>query len=209
MLKIYFLTFKMKNKILKIGITGGIGSGKTTVCKIFETLGIPVYYADDRAKSLMVEDKTLIDKVKQAFGENAYLPDGTLNRAYISQIAFSNPLKLTELNAAVHPAVLRDGEKWHQAQHDVPYTLKEAALLYESGSDAVLDKIIMVYAPKNLRIERVLGRGGLTREDIEKRMAKQMPDEEKMKKADFIIYNEGDTGLIAQVLEIHQKLKLT
>lgn len=197
----------MKNKILKIGITGGIGSGKTTVCKIFETLNIPVYYADDRAKSLMVEDKILIDKVKEAFGEKAYLPDGMLNRAYISEIAFSNPLKLTELNAAVHPAVLRDGEKWHHAQHDVPYTLKEAALLYESGSDAVLDKIIMVYAPKNVRIERVLGRGGLTREEIEARMAKQMPDEEKMKKADFIIYNEGEIGLIAQVLEIHSKLK--
>lgn len=198
----------MKNKILKIGITGGMGSGKTTVCKIFETLGIPIYYADDRAKSLMVEDKTLINKVKQAFGEDAYGLDGTLNRAYISQIAFSNPMKLTELNAAVHPAVLRDGEKWHQAQHDVPYTLKEAALLYESGSDAVLDKIIMVFAPKNVRIERVLLRGGLTRDEIEKRMAKQLPDEEKMKKADFIIYNDGEKGLIGQVLAIHAQLKL-
>ena len=196
----------MKNKILKVGITGGIGSGKTTVCKIFETLGIPVYYADDRAKAIMVEDETLMNKVKQAFGDNAYLPDGTLNRAYISQIAFSNPLKLTELNAAVHPAILRDGEKWHNAQKDVPYTLKEAALLYESGSDAVLDKIIMVYTPKNIRIERVLGRGGLTRDEIEARIAKQMPDEEKVKKADFIIYNDGQKGLIAQVLEIHQSL---
>jgi dephospho-CoA kinase len=196
----------MKNKKLKIGITGGIGSGKTTVCKIFETLSIPVYYADDRAKALMVEDKTLINKVKQAFGENAYLPDGTLNRAHISQIAFTNPLKLTELNAAVHPAVLQDGEKWHKAQKGVPYTLKEAALLYETGSDAVLDKIIMVSTPINIRIERVLLRGGLTREEIEARIAKQMPDEEKMKKADFIIYNDGEKGLIPQVIEIHKIL---
>jgi dephospho-CoA kinase len=193
-------------KKLKIGITGGIGSGKTTVCKIFETLGIPVYYADDRAKALMVEDKTLINKVKQAFGENAYLVDGTLNREHISQIAFTNPLKLTELNAAVHPAVLRDGEKWHKVQKGVPYTLKEAALLYESGSDAVLDKIIMVFTPLNTRIERVLVRGGLTREEIEARIAKQMPDEEKMKKADFIIYNDGEKGLIPQVMEIHRQL---
>jgi dephospho-CoA kinase len=193
-------------KKLKIGITGGIGSGKTTVCKIFETLGIPVYYADDRAKALMVEDKTLINEVKQAFGENAYLVDGTLNRAHISQIAFTNPLKLAELNAAVHPAVLRDGEKWHKVQKGVPYTLKEAALLYESGSDAVLDRIIMVFTPLNTRIERVLGRGGLTREEIEARIAKQMPDEEKMKKADFIIYNDGEKGLIPQVMEIHRQL---
>jgi dephospho-CoA kinase len=196
----------MKNRKLKIGITGGIGSGKTTVCKIFDTLGIPVYYADDRAKALMVEDKKLINLIKQTFGKEAYLPDGTLNRAHISQIAFTNPLKLTELNAAVHPAVLLDGEKWHKAQKGVPYTLKEAALLYESGSDAVLDKIIMVFTPKNIRIERVLGRGGLTREEIEARIAKQMPDEEKVKKADFIIFNDGEKGLIEQVLVIHRKL---
>jgi dephospho-CoA kinase len=193
-------------KKLKIGITGGIGSGKTTVCKVFETLGIPVYYADDRAKALMVEDKNLINFIKQTFGKEAYLPDGSLNRALISHIAFSNPLKLTELNAAVHPAVLLDGEKWHKAQKGVPYTLKEAALLYESGSDAVLDKIITVFTPKNIRIERVLERGGLTREEIEARISKQMPDEEKVKKADFIIFNDGKKSLIEQVLAIHHKL---
>ena len=194
------------NKKLKIGITGGIGSGKTTVCKIFETLGIPVYYADDRAKALMVEDVILIDKIKKTFGEEAYLPDGTLNRQHISNIAFHNPLKLKELNAAVHPAVLRDGERWHEAQKDVPYTLKEAALLFESNSHTVLDKIITVFTPKELRIDRVLLRGGLTRAEIEARIAKQMPDEEKVKQADFVIYNDGEKALIPQVLIIHKAL---
>ena len=196
----------MALKKLKIGITGGIGSGKTTVCKIFETLGIPVYYADDRAKILMVEDKVLIKKIKQEFGEAAYFPDGSLNRQLISDIAFHNPLKLKELNAAVHPSVFKDGERWHKTQKGVPYTLKEAALLFESGSNSVLDKIITVFTPKELRIERVLLRGGLTRAEIEARIAKQLPDEDKIKQADFVIYNDGEKALIPQVLAIHKVL---
>jgi dephospho-CoA kinase len=194
------------SRTLKIGITGGIGSGKTTVCKIFETLGIPIYYADDRAKALMIENQELIQKIKNIFGENAYLNAGVLNRQYISDEAFKNPDKLKALNAAVHPAVLEDGEKWHLNQKDVPYTLKEAALLFESGSYMQLDKIITVFAPKELRVERVLLRGGLKREDIEARIAKQMPDEEKVKRADFVIDNDGKKSLVRQAVEIHKAL---
>lgn len=197
-----------ENKKLKIGITGGIGSGKTTVCRIFETLGIPVYYADDRAKALMVENPDLIKRIKELFGEAAYLPDGSLNRAYIADIAFHNPLKLNELNAAVHPAVWLDGEAWHNAQTHAPYTLKEAALLFESGGNLLLDKIITVVAPEETRIERVLLRGGgtLKRSDIEARIAKQLPDEEKVKKSDFVIQNDGNQALIPQVLAIHNRI---
>jgi dephospho-CoA kinase len=191
---------------LKIGITGGIGSGKTTVCQIFETLGIPVYYADDRAKDLMVTDKKLIQQIKKIFGQEAYFEDGALNRQYIADIAFHNPLKLKDLNAVVHPAVFQDGEHWHKAQKSVPYTLKEAALLYESGSHTVLDKMIAVYAPKELRIERVMHRNGITQEEVESRISKQLPDEEKRDRADFVIFNDGVQALIPQVMAIHKKI---
>jgi dephospho-CoA kinase len=195
-----------EKKILKIGITGGIGSGKTTACHIFETLGIPIYYADDRAKALMVENKDLIKHIKNIFGEAAYLEHGALNRQHIADIAFHNPLKLSELNASVHPAVWLDGEQWHDAQTQVPYTLKEAALLFESGGNRFLDKIITVVAPVETRIERVLLRGGGTmkRSDVEARIAKQLPDEEKVKQSDFVIYNDGSQALIPQILEIHR-----
>jgi dephospho-CoA kinase len=191
---------------LKIGITGGIGSGKTTVCHIFETLGIPIYYADDRAKALMVTDKKVIKSIISLFGTEAYLPDGSLNRQHIAQIAFHNPLILKELNNIVHPSVFRDGERWHKAQKFAPYTLKEAALLFESGSHTALDKIIAVYAPKELRIERVIARSGLNREEVESRMAKQLSDEEKMARADFVIYNDGTQLLLPQVMTIHKIL---
>lgn len=196
-------------KRLKIGITGGIGSGKTTVCRIFETLGIPVYYADDRAKALMVENKDLIKNIKNLFGEEAYLPDGALNRAFIANIAFHNPLKLNELNALVHPAVWKDGEDWHNTQTDAPYTLKEAALLFESGGNRFLDKIITVVAPIETRIERVIlrGDGTMTRSDVEARIAKQLPDEEKIKQSDFVIWNDGTQLLMPQVLAIHRSIK--
>lgn len=195
-------------KKLKIGITGGIGSGKSTVCKIFETLNIPIYYADDRAKALYLENEDLKHNVIQLFGSDAYFSDGQLNRKLISDAAFQNPELLKKLNALVHPAVLKDGNAWHDAQTNVPYTLKEAALLFESGSDKYLDKLITVYAPKELRIERVILRGGgsMTREDVEARIAKQMSDEEKKDLADYVIINDGNHALIPQVLDIHHKI---
>lgn len=193
-------------KPLKIGITGGIGSGKTTVCKIFETLGIPVYYADERAKWLMTNDATLVKEIKGLFGESAY-ENGQLNRAFIAQIAFNDPEKLNQLNALVHPAVQRDGNAWQEAQPNVPYTIKEAALLFESGSYLYLNKIIVVTAPLDVRIQRVIHRDHTNRAAVEARIAKQMPEEEKVKRADFIIVNDGATALIPQVLNIHQVLQ--
>lgn len=192
--------------MLKAGITGGIGSGKTTVCKIFETLGIPIYYADDRAKWLMSNDADLMSAIRKAFGEEAYTPEGQLNRAYLAKVAFNDAEKLAQLNAIVHPAVFRDGLQWHEAQAGAPYTLREAALLFESGSYRAIDKMIVVTAPLELRIQRVMERDGVPKEAVLARIEKQWTEEEKVKRADFVIDNSGDHLLIPQVLKVHQAL---
>ena len=190
--------------MLHIGITGGIGSGKSSVCRIFEVLGIPVYYADDRAKWLMNHDRNLKSGIIGLFGEQAYLQNGDLNRKYIGSIAFTDPGKLADLNALVHPAVLRDGFDWQEAQTGVPYTLKEAALLFESGSYKFLDKVITVYAPLELRLERVMTRDGVDRKTVMDRVTKQMPEEEKLELADYVVYNDGTRSIIGQVMELHR-----
>lgn len=191
--------------MLKVGITGGIGSGKTTVCKIFEQLGIPIYYADDRAKLLMTEDPELVSQIKLLFGESAY-SKGKLNRPFIANIVFNDPEKLSQLNALVHPAVAKDGERWHLAQKNAPYTLKEAALLYEAGSYRQLDRMICVVAPEDLRIKRVMQRDQVDQAAVEARMNKQWPQSQKARLSDFLVYNDGSEFLIQQVLRIHHKL---
>ncbi|MCG8326434.1 MAG: dephospho-CoA kinase [Chitinophagales bacterium] len=198
----------MNNNLpLKIGITGSIGSGKTTVCHIFESLGIPVYYADGRAKWLMVNDPRLVSGVKKEFGEEAYYANGTLNRHYLAQTVFHDAAKLKVLNALVHPIIADDSERWHHGQEGVPYTLKEAALLFESNNHLKLDKVIAVSCPENIRIQRVIKRDGMTEEEVRARMDKQMPDEEKIARADYIINNDGQTSLVQQVVKIHNTLK--
>ena len=192
--------------MLKIGITGGMGSGKSTACKIFESLGIPVYYADNRAKWLMVNDISIVIGIKELFGEEAYHDDGSLNRQHIAQIAFNDKQKLSRLNALVHPAVGRDSSKWRHEQTDFPYTLQEAALMFESGSAAFLDKVITVYAPKEARIQRIIDRDETTVEAIEARMNKQMPEEQKLQLADYVIINDTLQSLKRQVVQIHQTL---
>lgn len=190
----------------KIGITGGIGSGKTTVCQIFELLGIPVYYADDRAKALIVENETVKAKIIETFGEASYLADGTYNRAYIADIVFADKKELEKLNHIVHPAMYQDGLDWHNAQVGVPYTLKEAAILFESKGHLQMDKSILVVAPENIRIERVMQRDTTSFEAVKARIDKQLPDAEKIKLADYIILNDGSAPLVPQILKIHDKL---
>lgn len=192
--------------MLHIGITGGIGSGKTTVCKIFETLGIPVYYADIRAKWLMANDPELIQGIKALLGQEAFSREGQLNRGWIAAKVLANPELLNQLNGIVHPAVADDGQNWQDAQKGVPYTLKEAALLFESGNSRFLDKIIVVTAPMEVRIARVMARDMATRETVLGWISKQMPEEEKVARADFIIHNDGNRMLIPQVMEIHREL---
>jgi len=192
--------------MLKIGITGGIGSGKTTVCKVFETLGIPVFYADTVAKEIMVTDQVLIDGVKEAFGKESYLAEGRLNNKHIAQIVFNNKAELEKLNALVHPAVFRAFDGWAKTiAPTVPYTLKEAALLFESGSYQMCDKNILVTAPLELKLARVMQRDGASREEVLARMDKQFSDEQKMAMADYFIENTEHKSVILQVLELHQQ----
>ena len=183
--------------MLNIGITGGIGVGKTTVCRIFETLNIPVYYSDDRAKRLMTGNKKVKSAIKELFGDKAYYRNGRLNRKYISGRAFQDKTLLDALNQIVHPAVFEDATKWFQSQK-APYVLQEAALLVESGRYKMFDKLIVVSAPEQVKIDRVMRRDRKTKKEIEMIIAKQMPDRAKIKKADFVIINDGQTSLIPQ-----------
>ncbi len=193
--------------MLKVGITGGIGSGKTTVCKIFERFGIPIYYADDRAKLLMKTNAGIIDKVKNIFGNKAYLKSGELNRKHIASQAFSTPEKLKALNEIVHPAVAKDTLDWNNEQENASYTLKEAALIVETGGHKLLDKLIVVSAPQDVRIQRVMDRDDVSKSAVLARMDKQLPEEEKLKHADYIINNDGTQSLLLQIWKIHIELK--
>ncbi|MGI4020948.1 MAG: dephospho-CoA kinase [Janthinobacterium lividum] len=192
--------------MLKIGITGNIGSGKTTVCQLFELLQIPVFYADFHAKKVMTEDAVLVAAIRNNFGAEAYFADGILNRKHISSIVFNNDIELNKLNSLVHPAVFRAFEEWaKQYQHNF-YVLKEAALLFESGSNQQCDKTIVVAAALDVRLQRVMQRDNLTEEEVLRREKKQMPQQEKEAKADFIVVNDAQTLVIPQVLAIHQQL---
>ena len=193
--------------MLRIGITGGIGTGKTTVCKMFEKLGVPVYYADDRAKWINNNDSEVIAALKKAFGAEIY-QNGVLDRTKLSSIVFSDKEKLEILNSIVHPAVFRDAEKWQSEKQKAgfQYTLKEAALLFETGSYKQLDKIIVVSADEEIRIERVMKRDNLSREEVMKRIAKQMPQAEKEKAADFVIENSSLEAMESQVRALHEKI---
>jgi dephospho-CoA kinase len=196
----------IKGKKMLIGITGGIGSGKSTVAKIFNILGIPVYSADDRAKWLMSNDADLKDQIISNFGEESYFKDGSLNRSYLAARVFNDEEKISIINGLVHPAVKKDFEKWVLKQ-DSPYVLKEAALLFESGSYKDLDKVINVSAPLKIRINRIMLRDPQRSENqINDIINKQLPDEEKNLKADFVIKNSDNRLLIPQVMQIHQLL---
>lgn len=190
--------------MLKIGLTGGIGSGKTTVAQIFEVLTIPVYYADQAAKDLMNQDPDLKKEIIAAFGKEVYT-EGNLNRAFLGEMVFADSEKLARLNSIVHPATLKDASSWMQNQK-TPYAIKEAALIFEAGLENFFDFIIGVSAPKNLRLERVIIRDLLSTENILQRMAQQMDENEKINRCDFIIVNDGHEPLIPQVLKIHQTL---
>ncbi|MEI5985230.1 MULTISPECIES: dephospho-CoA kinase [Sphingobacterium] len=189
---------------LKIGITGGIGVGKSMAARIFKVLGIPTYDADREAKDIMFKSEAVRQALLKTFGKEVYLEDGQLNRAWLSKQVFSNAEELAKLNAIVHPAVIQDAEDWASAQTSL-YSVKEAALLFESGSYKKLDFTILVTSPESVRIERVMKRDQVTEEEVRRRMSKQMPESEKEKLADFIIHNDDDHSLIVQVMELHKR----
>jgi len=190
--------------MLRIGLTGGIGSGKSTVAQIFEVLGIPVYYADIEAKRLMNEDAELITSISKNFGEQAYT-NNLLNRKYISSIVFSDPAKLELLNSIVHPATKKDSEKWMNQQSTL-YAIHEAALIFEAKVSDRLDYVIGVSSPKELRIKRAMQRDDVSYDEVVKRMNKQFDEETKISKCDFVLINDEKQLLIPQVVVLHEKL---
>src|SRR3984957_8716268 len=192
--------------LLRVGLTGGIGSGKSTIAAIFETLGIPVSYADPEAKRLMNEDAGLREAIIRSFGAGAYT-DGKLNRKYLAEMVFTDPEKLRLLNSLVHPVTIREGERWMQELDGrFPYAIREAALIFETRTVGQLDFVIGVSAPEELRIQRTMQRDHFTREEVLRRMRNQIDDDIKMHLCDAIIVNDERSAVIPQVLDIHRQL---
>jgi dephospho-CoA kinase len=189
--------------MLKVGITGGIGSGKSTVARIFSELGIPVYSSDQRAKELITEDADLKNAILNLMGKEAYLSDGTYNRSFVSQRVFQNPEELKLLNALIHPAVGLDFAKWMETKSG-PYLLKEAAIMKKSPG---LDVILWVHSPEELRIQRVMRRDGRTYAQVKRIIESQQSEEEFRSISDFQILNDESTPLLSQVLALDEKLR--
>ncbi|HER08424.1 MAG TPA: dephospho-CoA kinase [Bacteroides sp.] len=191
--------------MLQVGITGGIGSGKTLVCRVFEKLGIPVYHADAQAKWLMDHRENLKTEIRDLLGAGSYR-DGRLDREYVAGQVFRDPELLNGLNAIVHPAVRNHYLAWMKRQTEVPYVIEEAAILFESGAHRFMDMTILVYAPEDLRIRRVMERDQVQEEEVRLRMTRQMPEAEKKKKADAIIVNDEKEMLLPQIIALHRSL---
>lgn len=199
--------YPMSNKPLKIGITGGIGSGKTLVSRLFSILGIPVYDADTRAKWLINFHPEVKKEITQFLGEESY-SEGRLNTRYVAEKVFNDKAKTEKINAIVHPRVGEDFADWAKQHDDFPYLLKEAALLYESGSYKQLDKIIVVSAPAELKLQRIILRDPQRSvEEVKAIMDKQMPDRDKQKMADFIVYNDEQQLVIPQVIALDKQIR--
>ena len=198
------------NECLRVGITGGIGSGKSFVCAIFESMGIPVYYSDSRAKALMIENPNIVEGMLDIIGADAYRKTGELNREAVGKVLFSQPDKRLKVNALVHPIVRQDASDWHDAQcsssNPPPYTLQEAAIMVESESAKLMDSIIVVTAPEALRIRRVMERDGISEAAVLARIQSQLSEEERLKKADFVVFNDENSLLLPQIVAIHREL---
>jgi dephospho-CoA kinase len=192
--------------MLRVGLTGGIGSGKSTVAGIFGVIGVPVAFADAEAKRLMNEDAGLRDAITRQFGAEAY-HNGNLDRKWLAGKVFTDPAKLRLLNSLVHPVTIREGRRWMQEQAaGHPYAMREAALLFESAAAGELDFIIGVYAPPALRIHRAMQRDGVTRDEVLRRMRNQIDEDIKMRLCDAVIRNDETQAVIPQVLDLHRKL---
>jgi dephospho-CoA kinase len=189
----------------KLGLTGGIGSGKSLVCSILETLGVPVYYADKEARRMLKEDSGLRKSVTKLLGEEAYV-GAEYNREFVAGRVFGNHGLLLELNRLVHPAVRNDFSQWADTRSESPYVVEEAAILFESGAYRFLDGTVLIYAPESIRVRRVKERDGVDEDQVRKRMMHQMDEEQKKERADFIIYNDDRSMLLPQVIDLHNKI---
>ena len=192
--------------MIKVGITGGIGSGKTTVCRVFELLGVPVYYSDAEAKNILDSDPSVQEGILKLFGAGVMDKNGKADRKKIAAIVFNEKEKLEKLNQLVHPAVGRRFDDWCKKYAHAPFILKEAAILYESGAYKQVDKVIVVSTPKALKTERIMKRDHLSQAEVEKRIASQMDDEEKAARADFVIRNDEKNLLIPQIIDLYRVL---
>ncbi len=191
--------------MIKAGITGGIGSGKSIVCEVFKLLGVPVYNADNAAKILSDTDSELRNELIQSFGENIY--DGQiLNRSLFSEIIFNDAEALNKTNKIFHPRVINHFLGWAEEYNNKPYILLEAAILFESGTFKMLDKIITVTAPEKTRISRVLNKRSISKHIIEKIIQNQLPEEEKIRQSHYVIHNDNKTLILPQILEINEEL---
>ena len=190
----------------KIAICGGIGSGKSTVCQMFAERGVAIYDSDSRAKALMNESEPLRKALMGEFGAECY-EGGVLNRPYLAQRVFASPEQLAKLNAIVHPAVKEDFLRWAEEQSG-DYVILESAILYESGFDSLVDKVVAVLAPLPLRVERAMQRDGASREQIEARIKAQMSDDELMARADFAIVNFQLEDVEKDVVELNHRFKM-
>jgi len=190
--------------MLIIGLTGGIGSGKSIVAEIFQNFGIPVYLADTKAKDLMISNQVLKEKIIDLLGNAAY-NDNRLNTNFIANHVFSDPSLLYHLNNLVHPVVFEDFKKWCRKKNDFPYVIQESAILFESGYSESFDYVVVVHANEQIRIERVIKRDGITRKKVVSRMKNQMDAAKKKQLADFVIRNNGHELITQQVLELHNK----
>ena len=191
--------------MFKVGVTGGIGSGKTHACKVFELLGVPVFYADEHAKRLMVSDVLLMDEIRVAFGHESYIEPGKLNNKYLANIVFNDKEQLAKLNGLVHPAVFRAFNTWaNNIDGQTPYVLKEAALLFESGGDKMCDTTLLVTAPLDERMERVMKRDNASIQQVAARIEKQFTDQEKLLLAKHHLINDANNSIIEQVLALNK-----
>jgi len=190
--------------MIRVGLTGGIGSGKTTVARVFRTLGIPVFEADAEGRRIMQEDAAVIKAVTERFGTSV-VRNGAIDRATLASIVFKDPSALKDLNAIIHPAVRTGFLRW-AAEQNAPYVIMEAAVMAENGGHRTMDQVIVVTAPAELRIQRVMARDGVGRDAVDARMANQVGDAERLKLADHVIHNDDQQLVIPQILAVHQAL---
>jgi dephospho-CoA kinase len=191
-------------KVIKLGITGGIGSGKTSVCRVFKVLGIPVFSADFDAKNVMDKNESVKLQINSITGKELYR-FGTLDRAELASLIFNNRQLLDKVNSLIHPIVFENFRKW-ESEQNAPYVIMEAAILFESGACNLVDKIATVVAPAEQRIERIIQRNNLSREEIIMRIQSQMDDIEKVKRSDYVILNSENDMVIPAILKIHNDL---
>lgn len=192
--------------MIKVGITGGIGSGKTTVCKVFELLDVPVYYADIEAKQILDSNLEVKKNIINTFGNSILNDEEKIDKKKLASLVFNNKENLEKLNFIVHPAVREHFENWLQQHSTQKYILKEAAILFESGSYKLVDKVIAVVAPLELKISRTMQRDKVTKAEVELRISNQLNDDEKIKRSQFVIHNDEQQLLIPQILSIHDQI---